>query len=97
MDDLKKQAENEVEKAIEIFIDQGFVTRNQVKSVDLRVFCRSVEDALKEKGLAFLSHEAHLESYYDYSTIIFNPEVMELKDAKRYMNQYVLKHEYLEY
>lgn len=85
-----KEDINEINRAIEAYEELGYVTKKQVKSMDLYSFSNRVFKALEKRGYQnVLAQE--IRNNMDYSSIIYNHDIMSVDEAKEYMLNFVLE------
>lgn len=91
---MTKDFENEIsfkedlQKAIEIFENQGYVTKKDIRNLDGRIYGRAIYNHLSEMYENALSTEPANDS--DYSIIIFDTTRMTCDEAEQYMKENVL-------
>lgn len=80
----------DLQKVIEIFENQGYVTRKDIKNLDIRPYGRAIYDHLSEMYENTLSIEPANDDGSDYSIIIFDTTRMTSDEAEQYMKDNVL-------
>ena len=85
--------EEQMQIIISAYQKNGIVTRNDYAGVDSRPYAKEVHTELQRRGyIEAAIIEAHLENYIDYSSVIFNPNIYDYKEAEAYMIQNVLEY-----
>lgn len=83
---------SEIKIIINELKQNGIVTRNECVSLDCRSFGRGVIDELKKYGVVNADYvEASLETFRDYSGVVYDTNRYTMDEAIDYLKKYVLK------
>lgn len=77
---------SDIQKVIQVYNENGIVTRKDVNLIDSRVYGRKLIEEIKNMGYEEACYsEVHSEGYLDYTGVLFNSEVYSYEEAKNYV------------
>lgn len=87
---------NEIEKAIRVYLENSIITRKELFAIDsfprAKELAKALDSFLEEKEIENNSYcmQVWNDKKTDYSNVIFNLKEYSIKEAKKYMINYVL-------
>jgi len=80
-----------MEIIISAYLEKGIVTRNDYPNLDSRPWGRGVVQQMENRGYYEASYaEEHTDDFYDYSGVLYNPNVFSREEAMEYLKNRVL-------
>lgn len=84
-------SEEQMQIIIKAYEQNGIVTKKDYIGMNTRPRAKEVYDELEKRGyLEALLIEPHLENYLDYSGVVFNSDLYDIKEVEKYTIENIL-------